>query len=644
MITRPQIAFFRDSVYSFKYNIEQFKWDFYMVSLYLRRFVKELVLVFSLSLTALLFYATVAWAINSPTNLNVQADPDPGRNINLNWSPATEAVKYNLYRGLFPLTDANLGNSEMIFFSISTPNYTDSTGIVGETYYYQVTAVDVFGAESLVSTSVTNDNATISGKEFPHRGFGNLTNLCKDCHKVHRAAAVTQKILRRGPEVEVCYTCHDGTGSDYNIQAGFEGEAAHDTRIAGTLGSNIKCSHCHYAHGTGFTRMTLEKEENLCFACHRSGGTSLADGVVYTAPDIMFTFQTFEALNNPLNGVYYAHPASSVYLHTNSQDENASQGLGYWGMLSNTRHAECLDCHNPHQAKAGLTALGANIAPPALRGVSGVQVTNSAAGTVPAYTFIEAIAFEYELCFKCHSSFNSSWNTAPPWDPVYGIRRDKAAQFNFNNPSYHPVEENGKNLGVRDEAFTVGTPWNPTAGDDPDYGFNTAGSTDPDYPGKIACSQCHRNGDPLGAQGPHGSSTQHILKRPFSYAINNLLLPIESQLLTGQNDLCFECHNVNVYFEEVGQSSSRFGGNHPLHVKIRGISCFACHDPHGREDTAHLIRIKEPSETAGIVQFEHFPAGDPNFPSGGGRCWATCHGTQPDPPFYISKDYQNLYP
>src|SRR3972149_5175624 len=274
-------------------------------------------IILVLSLFGLAIFTPLALAINPPTNLNVVAQPDPSRNINITWSPVPGAVKYNLYQGLSQITDKN--QAEKIFRDITATSLTDSSGIPGEAYYYQVTAIDAQGSESGLSTGVINDDATVSGKEFPHSGFSGLTNLCRNCHRAH-AAPLVQKILRKGPENEVCYTCHDGTGSDFNIRSTFEGQASHDTQLNGKIGSNIKCGHCHYPHGTGFTRMTVRKEEGLCFACHQASGASPADSVRYLAPNIKKVYDAFEPLNNPAGGIYYAHPTvNRVDLHNTTQ-------------------------------------------------------------------------------------------------------------------------------------------------------------------------------------------------------------------------------------------------------------------------------------------------------------------------------------
>lgn len=52
----------------------------------------------------------------------------------------------------------------------------------------------------------------------PHGDFTTNTFACAECHRTHDAAGA--KLIRRTSNYFLCYACHDGTSSNYNVQAG----------------------------------------------------------------------------------------------------------------------------------------------------------------------------------------------------------------------------------------------------------------------------------------------------------------------------------------------------------------------------------------------------------------------------------------
>ncbi len=333
-----------------------------------------------------------AAAPGSPTNLDVQPQGLPSSNIILNWQAPAESVDYyNIYRHYYgPITAAD-AEQNIAFSSGGVTTYVDSDTIPGETYFYQVSAVNDSGEESAISTSIISDNATVPGKLKPHMGsdFSINGGVCRFCHKVHKAAA-PKKILRKTKlidttdAIEVCYTCHDGTGSDFIIKEQFDlPTTAHNTELQGNISAGIKCLNCHHPHGKPPNpRMTHELEENLCFTCHRTNGQN-GEGVSYpTAPKVKEAFDN-DVNNNLSQGIVFAHPIRPTdpdpanNKHTNSYDENldinsdGKAGDGYSLMTALTRHVECTDCHNQHKAaRTGTTDLGP------LEGASGTVVDN----------------------------------------------------------------------------------------------------------------------------------------------------------------------------------------------------------------------------------------------------------------------------
>jgi hypothetical protein len=102
------------------------------------------------------------------------------------------------------------------------------------------------------------------------------------------------------------------------------------------------------------------------------------------------------------------------------------------------------------------------------------------------------------------------------------------------------------------------------------------------------CSDCHQSANPTDPAGPHGSADPFILSGAWTQQ-------------TGQpgtsNDLCFKCHDYNVYANPANvdnPAQTGFSGDgknlHALIVGQMGKACVDCHSavPHGMDRPALL--------------------------------------------------------
>ncbi|MEK7330628.1 MAG: cytochrome c3 family protein, partial [Candidatus Eisenbacteria bacterium] len=315
----------------------------------------------------------------------------------------------------------------------------------------------------------------------PHAGE------CGTCHTQHAGdQPIAYEHALVGPDDNtLCDRCHvtAWTGGSYGgawLYAGSAHGSSGDAVWPGPYpparseaDAARKCLNCHDPHGWEdgagvIPRLTLAREEALCLACHDGAPAAANIRADITKP--------------------FAHPSTTLGGRHTGPTESLSSDFAISPI--NRRHAECVDCHDPHVARhdAGLPP-----APPAasktLLGVSRVAVVNGAAGSAPSYRFIagadtvSAPVAEYQLCFKCHSS----WTTQPAG------QTDLARVLNPANLSYHPVEAQGRDATIDPAAFTAG--WGPTA--------------------MTRCGDCH--GSDLGISGgPHGSLYRYILKRPYT--------------------------------------------------------------------------------------------------------------------------------
>jgi len=238
------------------------------------------------------------------------------------------------------------------------------------------------------------------------------------------------------------------------------------------------------------------------------------------------------------------HPVGAVAAAHNSTETPAF-----------TRHVECVDCHDPHEATS--TAGVAPLVYGRLKGVFGVTVTNTGSGSAITYSAAQPVLREYEVCLKCHSGYS---------DLEGG--RNIASEVNAQNTSVHAVEGA---FASDAPASTFESGW-------------TAGSV-------VYCVDCHDSADTsAGAvRGSHVSTAAPILTRPYLGTT-----PDESNLL------CYKCHKQTVYFsgtDDTGAASLFYDADlaanpalHKLHVNTHGFSCATCHVSHGSPTEDRIMR------------------------------------------------------
>jgi predicted CXXCH cytochrome family protein len=415
-------------------------------------------------------------------------------------------------------------------------------------------------------------------------GLGPHAGECDRCHTMHAGDAVPMPYALVGPdENSLCDGCHTQPwkGGSYGGPLPYFASAhgsdpdviwrGPDPPPRTEPGAAGKCVNCHDPHGrsdaTGpIPALEYKREEAECLACH-SGAPATAN----------IRNQVLKAFRHPTTDYSGRHTGALE-----------SQPMEFGVTPLNKRHAECEDCHNPHVARAD--ELLPNPARPSntLLGVSRVLPLNGPAGLPPAYAFIAGSdtltgpPAEYQLCFKCHSS----WTTQPSG------QTDLARVLNPANPSYHPVEDVGRDATVSPMSFTAG--WSANS--------------------RTRCDDCHGDDvDPTA--GPHGSNYRYILKRPYTASSNTRTMTSDEQ--------CFGCHSYDVYANpsssDVVRGASRFNKpgvdkGHAEHVGEEGVPCYACHITHGSTTQPHLLVT---GRNPGIIAFVETPTG--------GTCTPTCH-------------------
>lgn len=344
---------------------------------------------------------------------------------------------------------------------------------------------------------------------------------CMQCHPTRETPARTSPVLFGPNDNTLCFACHASAGPAA-VYAGATAYAAGIHATAATMrwpgptpaarppGDQGKCLNCHTPHGARdglglVPNLEYFREEALCLACHDGSGPA--------------TSNLFAELQKASG-----HPTATVAGVHATTEGGASAAYG-----TGRRHAECTDCHNPHAATAGAK----------LAGTGRVQVTNGAAGSVPGYTWVPPTnpspVKEYELCFKCHSS----WTTQPVG------QTNQALVLNPANESFHPVEGPGRTTTSQLAASLAGGQGLPHL---------TTSSV-------ITCGDCHNNDavprtvtlvsgySGTAPVGPHGSNASSG-NAALSSAVLRAPYRVTLKPRSGTNDysanefaLCFICHS-----------------------------------------------------------------------------------------------------
>ncbi len=302
----------------------------------------------------------------------------------------------------------------------------------------------------------------------------------------------------------------------------------------------------------------------VCYNCHGNGSTGSDRSGQDLATDMVKAV---------------AHPVNADADHDAAAELTVAYNDGTFSGAN--RHTNCLDCHNQHVARSGAhnysataTSTRNDVSNP-LTGVSGLQFNYGGLGNFATtgsgnFTWVPAATGapkEYQVCFKCHTSF--AWGGSPPngispnGSATNPVMTNLAQEFNPGNASYHPVVAtlnagtgNGSVKALR--AGHLKAPWNTNPGNQ-----------------TMKCIDCH-NTDAASpaAQGPHGSAAQFMLRGA------NTRWPGTNNLSEAEynNTFCVNCHQY--------RDPTSGGDPNEAHRRHQGESptrCYSCHImiPHG---------------------------------------------------------------
>jgi predicted CXXCH cytochrome family protein len=389
---------------------------------------------------------------------------------------------------------------------------------------------------------------------------------CTSCHDPHNNT-FNDFLVVTSQYSQLCLQCHQKKYwpvSSHNLSnatwKGFGSNPWFHTPYE-TVAENA-CENCHSPHNAEGRNRLLNyfSEETNCLICH-NGSVAATD------------------IRSMLNKSYVHNVYSYSRLH-DPEERNIVQ----------TRHVECADCHNPHASRNFKTA------PPYANGfIEGVQGVDRNGNSVAH------IQFQYELCYRCHADSPVKPASATPRQIEQNNVR---LEFDSNNPSYHPIENLGKNPDVP----SLISPLSES--------------------GVIYCTDCHSSNGNDSPKGPHGSIYPHILKYRYETA--------DYTPESYQNyELCYQCHNRNLILNGLDSFTREV---HRKHIVEEQTPCNVCHEPHGISSSqgnsmnhTHLINfdisVVSPDPVTGKLEFADLG----NF---NGSCYLRCHGKNHSPESY----------
>lgn len=474
-----------------------------------------------------------------------------------------------------------------------TPRLDDWTA----TYQYQWTPTGSLGCVNCHNAHSVQKGgagawqvARVSDPNNTKNTIADTTSFCLACHDV------TQPAQSFGANTIVPYSVsfHDVgavpyfPGWDKNL-AGLDFKSSGHFTTAGT---KALCENCHDPHGSNNQRLTAwtrpsafttglagsrdntstdGAENNLCFECHGKAGVTIGGFQGRTATGVAGVNMD---IATPYSKVY-SHPDTATGVHRDTEGPvNLSVG---------SRHADCVDCHDPHAARPGVHTTGTAEAGNAVRGAFGVRPTWPNGQMLAPASFsvvrLDTTAGDYEsyLCFKCHSSY-----VTRPNSPSGGFAEtDVAAEFNPANASGHNVVGNTFAKVWTANGWTWAAPTTASLGLSGPW---TAASA-------MTCSDCHAYSG-AGARGPHGSANTFLLK----YGSTTNWWSVRINDWNNAANMCNKCHTVQPHGNWWNEESDHY------------IACEGCHIriPHGWKRPRLLAYHNAPTT-------DNLPYVDPNL-------------------------------
>jgi predicted CXXCH cytochrome family protein len=353
-----------------------------------------------------------------------------------------------------------------------------------------IRAAWIFAAVALVALAVLLRLAALSAPvsadpSTPHLAGGVVTDTCAACHRSH--SGQNDNLVESVPQSTLCFSCHDGTGSMYDVESEYADPSvpandeatssfyshasaspsshtsARADEFAGVLNRHAECADCHNPHsltsddaastasgwlasgsllGTAGVAATspltwkdpVSYEYELCLKCH-SGYTQL---LTYGAESEKKKDKAVEI--DPTNASY--HPVRAPGTNSTTEMENSLAGGTLW-QFTTASTVRCVNCHANSGLLAGSPAWYGNLAPHASQNRGLLLANYRDRDLKPTGEGYDAV--EFDLCFLCHSPapFATGDEESPPRIDtnfqlhgfhMIGIAGDAGASLDIDTP------------------------------------------------------------------------------------------------------------------------------------------------------------------------------------------------------------------
>jgi predicted CXXCH cytochrome family protein len=304
-----------------------------------------------------------------------------------------------------------------------------------------------------------------------------VSDTCATCHRTHVSQGGAL-LTRASPQSSVCFTCHDGVGSNLNTKAQYTDAAvpandaatrsyyrhdatvttthtlAQDNEFGGVSNRHSECGDCHNPHNatdalstqttTGWTvagQNTAISGVSVNIAAGSAPTYTLLDGTAGLQPDrehqvCLKCHSGFTTLNSNtgqpasryvLDKAVELNPANASYHPVEAAGTNATTQMTW--SLSNTSPfkqwnfttggtVRCVNCHGDPRKYSATTppSAGSDLAPHTSQ-YRGILLQNYRDRVLKSPTEAYAAA-DFALCFVCHAE--EPYRSSTPTNTVFG--------------------------------------------------------------------------------------------------------------------------------------------------------------------------------------------------------------------------------
>ena len=404
---------------------------------------------------------------------------------------------------------------------------------------------------------------------------------CTSCHDPHEGRI--GKFLRKSPMGQsdnLCLTCHQKpgwVGSTHESDTAFWPNNQTTTQVR-----DHSCFGCHTPHTVQGAERLLRNAavggasaiEETCYLCHKPLVPSVA-------PDIQSEFN--KTWKHPIT-LYAGHKPVFISTPPAGLPEGVLLKPGQAApdpRFTDSKHVECVDCHNPHRVlKTNRT-----------EGMRGIDLAGNILNNVindPAPLDGTPSTTQYPVCLRCHGdTFNTVIGAGHPSTlPSGATPGNKRSEFQTANSAFHPVGGPGRNASTNLNAQL--TP----------NGLSTNSV--------IKCTDCHNSNAYEGTSGrapstgsastpvgPHGSIYGSIRRANY---LNTL--PGPSGWNSANFNLCFRCHDVTRL------TARDFGSGARTNFDDEG--CGGCANDKGRGNLHWLPLVDRVSKAQPLCKSCHY--------------------------------------